>query len=174
MARPTNEFTDAVRTLLAKTKGNLTHMEARPELKRMGIPIAHDNDADAMKAESNSFNSTKYQWKNNAGLIKSRRPATTKNSPKAKAQKASKSKRVVEAPPRKYTHATTTNGKRKKNAPVVTELTISTDEALSVIRGEGGMAATQAKIEQLRQQAAELEAACFQVTTFQEEVARAS
>jgi hypothetical protein len=183
MPRPTTELTDAIRKVLDRSKGQITFTQARPELAKLGIQMADaEKDPDGFKFQSNSFNTTKHQWKVANGLIKSSKPAHKAT------RKGAAAKRVAKAsglPRPKYPKAGA-NGKAKHRAAAVAVVTATRRkrvakpefdnqqalDAMAMVKEHGGLKAARQEAATMREQAEALEAAANLFEQFQEQVSQ--
>ena len=144
MSRPAGEFTKAVRSLLSKSNGKMTHVEGRPELEKLGIEIVPedtDRSSAEWKQEANAWNTAAYQWRQEHGLSSKGRKRGSGKKPKTATQ-SPKSKR----------RATKRSGTPKPKAPDVT-----LDEALEYLRQHNGAQAVRRRIEDIKKELSELE-----------------
>ena len=142
MARQAGEFTKAVRKLLEKSNGAMTHTEGRVELAKMGIAIVPeetDRSSPEWKAESNSWNTTAFQWRREHGLSKGRKRRSGK--PKSATQSAGSKRRAT-----KRTGTTSTE---------VTEVTL--DQAVEYLGKYGGAKAVQRRLVAIQKELQKLE-----------------
>lgn len=202
MARNAGELTVAIRTLLDQHNGELTHADIRPLLVKQGFEVAPEppkkssefdkfneyqtdlNDKSSIEAtlkacgfegsvakavvaeakarkafkdESNNYNVVKYNWqksRDSRTTTVSRKPGTSRNS---KAKAAAKATRPV-----------------PKHRATTTTVAMSNDNALELVKSEGGVAKVQAKIASMQAEIASLEAAVTTVLELQKAVAAAA
>jgi hypothetical protein len=136
MARPETEAGAAIRKLLDKHNGQITHGEAVESLAKQG----HGD------VSANTFNVTKYNWKKANGQI-SKRPkaAKTQKATVAKKQAATKKRVVVKRTPKpKYAH--------------------DIAESFATIKAAGGVKAATAKLAAMKLEVETLDAAIEAVT----------
>lgn len=162
MSRQASELTEAIRDLCKKTKGKITHAEARPKLIEMGfemLPEDTDRSSDDWKAEANAFNTTKYQWRkslDNSNGSTSTRPA---------ARRSTRSNQTS-APPAKHSR-----GRRKSTA---TPESFDLNTALAYVKENGGMQAVLNEIDELKKKIVQHEAAVNKLQTVQTEIEAAA
>lgn len=116
----------------------------------------------AFEKESNNFNVTKYNWsqkQQSGSKTPSRKPASSKNT---KAKVAAK------------TTAPVRRGPVAKTRRVVSPVETGTDEALDLVKEYGGVAAAQARIDEMRADADKLEQAVNVVVELQAKVKAAA
>lgn len=126
MGRAMSPFGEAVRKLLDKHNGEITHLDARPILIEQGFDLIPEDKINhstkkgraAWGAEQNRFNTIKNQWKK-------------ANEAEGKTSKAKASKRNVS---------------KDKGKVLESEFTISS--ALEYVKQNGGMERVKAEIEE--------------------------
>lgn len=119
----------------------------------------------AFKAERNNFDVTKYNWSNARKSGKpsvSRKPDSSKNSKAKTAAVTGRKAGVAKLPKPKH----------RRNAVVVASG--DSNDALDLVASNGGVAAVQAKVVEMRAEADRLEAAVNSVLELQKRVAAAA
>jgi hypothetical protein len=140
MSRPPTEVGKAIRVLLDKHQGQITHLEAVPMLREMGIKVPDpQKDPKGFKKSQTGFNSAGYQWRKE-------HEGKSTQKPSAKKTKVVKTKSVKKVTARKATVK-------------VRKVGMNSDEALRFIKSEGGMKSAKAKLQKL-------ETAINQLTAF--------